>query len=72
TLAIFFGVCVLRVVWITFVFPTRPALETIFVSYPLSWTVAGIVLFAGYFLGRRRGFERLTAAKASPAASVAK
>ena len=67
TLAIFFSVCVLRVVWITLVFPTRPSLETIFVSYPLSWTVAGVVLFTGYFLGRRRGFERLTAKKASAA-----
>lgn len=65
TLAIFFSVCVLRVVWIMFVFPTRPSLETIFVSYPLSWTVASVVLFAGYFLGRRRGFERLTAASAA-------
>lgn len=68
TLAIFFNVCVLRVVWITLVFPTRPSLETIFASYPLSWTLAGVVLFVGYFLGRRRGFERLTSQKTPSAA----
>lgn len=68
TLAIFLGVCVLRVLWILFVFPTRPSLETIFLSYPLSWGLACVVLFAGYFLGRRRGFERLTGLKSTPSA----
>jgi Na+-driven multidrug efflux pump len=40
-----FGTCVLRVVWIFTVFRIFPTLESIFISYPISWTATGIVFF---------------------------
>lgn len=39
------GTCLLRIVWIFTVFERYQTLDVIFVSYPLSWLVTGIVLF---------------------------
>ena len=39
------GACLLRVVWLWTVFPVSQTLETIFVSYPLTWIVTNIVAF---------------------------
>lgn len=43
------GVCVLRVVWITFVAPLRPNIFTVSFCYPLTWVVTSI-LFILYYL----------------------
>ena len=37
------GACGFRVAWIAFVFPMSQTLETIYISYPLSWALTGIV-----------------------------
>ena len=34
------GVCLFRIVWLATVFPVNPTLETIFVSYPITWIIA--------------------------------
>lgn len=39
----FLGVCVLRVGWVCFVFPHYRSLPCLLVSYPISWTLTGIV-----------------------------
>ncbi|MBQ3063460.1 MAG: MATE family efflux transporter [Clostridia bacterium] len=39
TLITLVGTCLLRIVWIATVFPTRGTLASIFISYPLSWIV---------------------------------
>lgn len=39
------GICVLRVIWLTAVFPIWPTLEVVFVSYPASWVVTEIVMY---------------------------
>ena len=39
------GSCVLRVLWIGFVFPTTPTLETIFISYPVTWLITTFTAF---------------------------
>ena len=39
------GACLLRVVWLWTVFAAAQSLETIFVSYPISWIVTGVVSF---------------------------
>ena len=39
------GSCFLRIVWILTVFERYQTLDTIYVSYPLSWLVTGAVLF---------------------------
>ncbi len=39
------GACLLRLVWIWIVFPQYSTLESIFISYPLSWLLTGITAF---------------------------
>ena len=39
------GACLLRVVWLWTVFPKSQTLETIFVSYPITWIVTNIAAF---------------------------
>lgn len=33
------GSCVLRILWLSFVFPNYPTLEIIFISYPVTWLI---------------------------------
>lgn len=40
-----FGTCVFRIVWIYTVFPFFGNLESIHISYPLSWLITGAVFF---------------------------
>ena len=39
------GVCVFRVIWIGCMFPISPTLETVFVSYPITWIITLLVGF---------------------------
>lgn len=39
------GSCVLRILWISFVFPQDPTLETIFISYPITWLLTTCTAF---------------------------
>ena len=39
------GACLLRVVWLLTVFPVSQTLETMFVSYPMTWIVTNIAAF---------------------------
>ena len=39
------GACAFRVAWILLVFNNFPSLEVIYVSYPISWVMTGIVFF---------------------------
>ena len=39
------GACLLRAVWLWTVFPARPTLEIIFLSYPITWIVTVAVAF---------------------------
>lgn len=60
TLLTCFGVCVLRVVWVLVVLPHIPVLETVLVSYPVSWVVTSILYLVYYFRGNwlRRSIKR--------------
>lgn len=40
------GTCLFRVVWLWAVFPFSQTLETIFISYPISWLLTTLVSFA--------------------------
>ena len=42
------GVCVLRVLWVWFIVPLKPIIDTILYSYPISWTLTAI-LFIFYY-----------------------
>ena len=54
------GVCVLRVLWVLLVLPHFRMLETVLVSYPISWTVTSILYIIYYARGNwlRRGIAR--------------
>lgn len=38
-------VCLFRVIWISFVFSAHPSLETIYISYPISWGLTALLSF---------------------------
>lgn len=59
-----FGVCVLRVIWVFFVLPLDWQLDTLLVSYPITWAATAVLFILYYIQGgwlRRRilkcGFE---------------
>ncbi len=39
------GACLMRLVWIWVVFPLEPTLDTIYVSYPITWILTGVTAF---------------------------
>ena len=39
------GACLLRVLWVIFIFPLKENLEIVFVSYPISWFLTSFVAF---------------------------
>ena len=48
------GSCVLRILWVTFVFPLAPSLRMVYWSYPLSWGLTALTHFTVLTLLRRR------------------
>lgn len=38
------GVCVVRVLWIAFIYPINPVPGMLYVSYPITWTLTSVVL----------------------------
>ena len=40
------GSCLLRVVWLLTVFKLNPTLETVFITFPLSWFITAVAHFA--------------------------
>lgn len=51
------GVCLLRVLWILFIVPMKPTLETIIISYPITWFITAM-LFIIYYLKEMKKFPR--------------
>lgn len=45
------GICVLRLVWIFAALPFWPQLNTVLVSYPLSWSVTSVMFLVYYLRG---------------------
>ena len=45
TVSTFVGTCVLRVGWVLTVFPLDPRLETLYLSFPISWILTGIFTY---------------------------
>ncbi len=56
-----FGVCVLRIIWVSFIFPVNPTAEMLFIIYPITWVltfifnlITFIVLYRRMSLGRMK------------------
>ena len=47
-----FGVCVLRILWITIAVPLRHEVATVAFSYPLTWTITSILFILYYKRGK--------------------
>ena len=54
TIVTIIGVCGLRILWIYTVFAASPTLETLYLSYPVSWTVTALAHFVSYIFLKRR------------------
>lgn len=50
----FFSVCVLRILWMLFVFPLLPQFGTIVISYPVTWVTAALASAVYYKRGAWR------------------
>ena len=44
-----FGACILRIVWIYTVFAANHTLETLYISYPISWLLTAIIHSVCFF-----------------------
>ena len=44
------GTCLLRILWVLFVFPRTQTLESLFFVWPLSWIVTSVLMLAATFL----------------------
>ena len=43
------GVCLIRIVWMFGVFPGHPGINTIMLSYPVSWGITAVLFIINYF-----------------------
>lgn len=48
------GVCGLRIAWIYTIFKANRTLETLFLSYPVSWVITALILLVCFFVVKRK------------------
>ena len=51
------GACVLRIVWILTIFPLKPTLPTLYLSYPVSWLITFTVHTVCYVVIKKRKYQ---------------
>lgn len=49
------GICGFRVAWILLVFRRAPSIQTLYISYPVSWSICWVILLAYYLIVVRKG-----------------
>lgn len=54
TILMLLGICGVRLTWIWNVFPLHRTLETIYLCYPLSWTITGLVLAVLWYFSHKK------------------
>ena len=57
-----FGVCLLRIAWLFFIEPLAPGLNTIVLSYPVTWAITA-VMFIVYYCYRSKKWPKSSAKK---------
>ena len=50
------GACVLRILWIMFIFPLNPTLNMLYISYPVSWFITFCAHMVCYFIIKSRKY----------------
>ncbi|MGI5963685.1 MAG: MATE family efflux transporter [Lawsonibacter sp.] len=53
------GACGLRLIWVATVFPLYPTPEILYVSYPVTWTITGLVHLGFFFYVRKRAYAKV-------------
>ena len=71
TIICLLGSCVLRIVWVAFVFKADPTFETVMLSYPISWFLTASALFGFGVVALRRLIRRVEAEKKRSAQETA-
>ena len=46
--------CLFRVLWILFVYPFKPCIQMVYITYPISWLLSGITLACFYYVFERK------------------
>ena len=59
------GVCVFRVFWVYTVFPVVHTPESLYISYPISWTLTTVVLAVIFLVIRKKLYARVQAVTAA-------
>ena len=57
-----FGVCLLRIAWLFFIVPLAPGLNTIVLSYPVTWAITA-VMFIVYYCYQTKKWPKSSAKK---------
>ena len=55
------GACGIRVIWIYTIFRMNHTLETLFTSYPISWTITAVVHLICFMIAYRKLKEKASA-----------
>lgn len=50
--------CVVRILWVIFIFPLNPILEMVYLAYPISWGLSSIATTILYFAVRNKVFNK--------------
>ena len=53
------GACGLRLVWVATIFPLYRTPATLYLSYPVTWTITGAVHIIFFFVVRKRAYARV-------------
>lgn len=61
------GTCVVRVIWVMFIFPLVGTFEFLMDVYPVTWVITTSMVMGSYFVIRRRIEKKLEAEKAAEA-----
>jgi Na+-driven multidrug efflux pump len=64
------GTCALRVIWIYTIFAMNPTMETLYLSYPVSWLVTLAVDFICYAIFKNKLIHRVNALDAAAKAAA--
>ena len=63
----FVGACVFRILWVYTVFASVGTLESLYVSYPISWILSTAAHIVCYYIIRKKPFKATLEAKAAAA-----
>lgn len=58
TVLMIIGICGVRLIWIWTIFPLYPALETIYMCFPISWVVTGVIQAIFWYFCHKKLIKR--------------